>query len=242
RQISRVMSARFDERLAERTRVARELHDTLLQTVQGSKMVADHALKDPADNARAVRALKQLSTWLDQATVEGRTALNSLRASTTEKNDLAEAFRRAVEECRRESGGETTFSVTGAPREIHPVVRDEIYRVGYEAIRNSCAHSGASRVEVTLEYAHDLTLRVSDNGSGIDSEVVEKGKEGHFGLRGMRERAERIGSKFTLVSSRDSGTVITLVVSGRIAFLSSHPPWSQRLKSFFNRNRTHPVE
>ena len=236
RQISRVMSARFDERLAERTRVARELHDTFLQTVQGSKLVADHALKDPADNGRAVQALKQLSTWLDQATVEGRTALNSLRASTTEKNDLAEAFRRAIEECRRASDGETTFSVTGAPREMHPVVRDEIYRVGYEAIRNSCAHSAASRVEVTLEYAHDLILRVCDNGSGIDSEIIKKGKDGHFGLRGMRERAERIGSKFTLVSSRDSGTVMTLVVPGRIAFRNAPSHWTQRLKSSFIRN------
>jgi len=236
RQISRGMSARFDERLAERTRLARELHDTFLQTVQGSKMVADHALKDPADNGRAVQALKQLSMWLDQATVEGRTALNSLRASTTEKNDLAEAFRRAIEKCHRESDGETTFSVTGAQREIHPLVRDEIYRIGYEAIRNSCVHSGASRLEVTLEYAQDLVLRIGDNGSGIESEVVEQGKEGHFGLRGMRERAERIASKLTLVSSRDSGTVITLVVPGRVGFRAGHPHWSERLKSFFSQN------
>ena len=104
---------------------------------------------------------------------------------------------------------------------MHPVVRDEVYKIGYEAIRNACAHSGASKVEVTLEYAHDLMFRISDNGIGIDSEVIEKGKEGHFGLRGMRERAERIGAKFTLVSSPDSGTIITLVVPGRIAFHTS---------------------
>src|SRR5262245_7842979 len=113
RQISRAMSARFDERLAERTRVARELHDTFLQTVEGSKMVADHALKDPADHARMVRAMEQLSTWLAQATEEGRAALNSLRASTTERNNLAEAFRRAIDECRRERRVEISFSVKG---------------------------------------------------------------------------------------------------------------------------------
>ena len=100
RQISRVMAARFDERLAERTRVARDLHDTFLQTVQGSRMVADHALKDSADHARMVRAMEQLAVWLARATEEGRAALNSLRASTTGRNDLAEAFRRAIEECR----------------------------------------------------------------------------------------------------------------------------------------------
>jgi signal transduction histidine kinase/ligand-binding sensor domain-containing protein len=230
-QISRRMSARFDERLAERTRVAREIHDTFLQTVQGSKMVADHALKNSADHARMLRAMEQLSTWLAQATEEGRAALHSLRASTTEKNDLAEAFRRAINECDIASRAEISFSVNGDSREMHPVVRDEIYRVGYEAIRNSCAHSGGDRLEVTLEYAHDLTLRIGDNGVGIDSEVIEKGKEGHFGLRGMRERAERIGSKFTLVSSPDSGTVITLVVPGRIAFSTTRPNWSERIKS-----------
>lgn len=217
-QISRMLGARFDERLAERTRVARELHDTLLQTVQGSKMVADHALKNSADHTRMVRALEQLSTWLAQATEEGRAALQSLRASTTEKNDLAEAFQRAIDESRREINGEISFSVNGNSREVHPVVCDEVYRIGYEAIRNACAHSGAGNLEVRLEYAHDLTLRVSDNGAGIESEVVEKGKEGHFGLRGMRERAERIGAKITLVSSPTAGTVITLVVPGRIAF------------------------
>lgn len=214
-QISRQMSARFDERLAERTRVARELHDTLLQTVQGSKMVADHALKNSTDHTRLVRAMEQLSTWLAQATEEGRAALQSLRSSTTEKNDLAEAFRRAIDEC---GGSEKSFSVNGGSREMHPVVRDEIYRIGYEAIRNACVHSGASKLEVELAYAHDLTLRVSDDGVGIDSAVIEEGKEGHFGLRGMRERAERIGARFTLVSSPNSGTVITLVVPGRIAF------------------------
>ena len=236
RQIARAMSARFDERLAERTRVAREIHDTFLQTVQGSKMVADHALKNSADHARMVRAMEQLSTWLEQATEEGRAALHSLRASTTEKNNLAEAFRRAIDECGRVSRAEISFSVNGDSREMHPVVRDEIYRIGYEAIRNSCAHSGGERLEVTLEYAHDLTFGISDNGVGIGSEVVENGKEGHFGLRGMRERAQRIGSKFTLVSSPNSGTVITLVVPGRIAFRTARPIWSERIKSLFNPN------
>lgn len=235
-QISRMLSARFDERLAERTRVAREIHDTLLQTVQGSKMVADHALKNSTDHTRLLRAMEQLSTWLAQATEEGRTALHSLRASTTEKNNLAEAFRRAIDECGRESSAEISFSVNGGSIEMHPVVRDEIYRIGYEAIRNACAHSGGDRLEITLEYAHDLTLRISDNGVGIDSEVVEHGKDGHFGLRGMSERAERIGSKFTLVSSPDSGTAITLMVPGNIAFRNARPNWSKRIKSLFTPN------
>ena len=212
------MSARFDERLAERTRVARELHDTLLQTVHGSKLVADRALRDTADRDRLVRALEQVSVWLGQAAAEGRAALQSLRASTTESNDLAGAFRRAIDECRNNSSARDAVFRAGTRAGVHPVVRDEVYRIGYEAIRNACVHSHASRIDVVLEYGDDLTLRIGDNGVGIDAAVIETGKEGHFGLRGMRERAERIGAKFTLVSGPETGTAITLNVPGRLAF------------------------
>jgi signal transduction histidine kinase len=109
--------------------------------------------------------------------------------------------------------------VQGRARELHPAVRDEVYRIGYEAIRNACVHSRAGRINVAIEYGRDLTLRISDNGAGIDAAVVETGKEGHFGLRGMRERAERIGATFTLVSGPETGTAITLMVPGRLAFL-----------------------
>jgi signal transduction histidine kinase/streptogramin lyase len=234
RQVAKELGARFDERLAERTRVARELHDTFLQTVQGSKLVADHALKASDDHTRMVRAMEQLSDWLEQATKEGRAALNSLRASTTEKNNLAEAFRRAIDECKTQTHMDASFSVAGESREMHPVVRDEIYRIGYEAIRNSCTHSGAERLEIALEYAQDLILRISDNGVGMDASTLEKEKQGHFGLRGMRERAARIGGKFTLVSSPGSGTVITLVVPGNIAFRNSTPSRVDRIKPLFN--------
>src|SRR5262249_37807916 len=168
RQVARTINARFDERLAERTRLARELHDTLLQTVHGSKLVADDALESSDDPVRLRRALKQVSGWLEQATREGRAALNSLRTSTTEGNDLAEALRGAIEDCRVKSSVDASFSVLGTAREMHPIVRDEVYRVGYEAIRNSCEHSQASRLEVELKYTQELSLNVADNGIGID--------------------------------------------------------------------------
>ena len=104
---------------------------------------------------------------------------------------------------------------------MHPLVRDEVYRIGYEAIRNACAHSAAPRVEVALEYGRDLTVRVTDNGVGMDRTLVEHGRDGHFGLRGMRERAARIGGKFTVASAPGTGTVITLVVTGSTAFRQS---------------------
>jgi ligand-binding sensor domain-containing protein len=130
RQMRRDLSARFDERLAERTRMARELHDTFLQTLQGSKLVADDALERSADPVHMQRATEQLSLWLERAIHEARVALNSLRTSTTQTNDLAEAFKRAAEEGRRHSRMDVSFSVTGHSKEMHPVVRDEIYRIG----------------------------------------------------------------------------------------------------------------
>jgi ligand-binding sensor domain-containing protein/signal transduction histidine kinase len=233
RQVTRALSARFDERLGERTRVARELHDTFLQTVQGSKMVADDALEQRNDPARMRRSLEQLSDWLGRATQEGRAALNSLRTSTTEKNDLAEALERAVEECRIHSPMQGTLSVVGDAKELHPVVRDEVYRIGYEAIRNACAHSGCTRLEVGLNYTQDLAVRVSDNGTGMDSDIAEKGKAGHFGLQGMRERALRIGGKLSVISSPRSGTEITILVPGRIAFQKPSATKFKRIRSLF---------
>jgi signal transduction histidine kinase len=169
-------------------------------------------------------ALEQLSIWLSRATTEGRAALNSLRISTTETNDLAESFRRAIEECRLE----TSLSVVGDTRDMHPIVGDEVYRIGYEAIRNACVHSQASKLRVTLIYADELSVDVSDNGVGIDSLIADRGREGHFGLQGMRERAARIAGKLIVNSAPESGTQVKLVVPGKIiyrkAISDSHRP------------------
>jgi signal transduction histidine kinase/ligand-binding sensor domain-containing protein len=194
RQMTARVQLRYAERLAERTRIARELHDTLLQTIQGSKLVAANALKNAYDPIRTRRALEQLSEWLVRATDEGRAALHSLRTSTIETNDLAAGLRRALEDCRREPSMEAIFNVNGDAREMHPIVRDEIYLIGYEAIRNAHAHSAGSRIDATLTYAGDLSLSVRDNGIGIDSLIAEAGRDGHFGLPSMRERAARIGA------------------------------------------------
>ena len=220
-QIAASLNVRFHERLEERTRIARELHDTILQTVQGSKMVADTALDYSGDPARVRRALEQLSTWLGQAIHEGRTALSVLHGAPSERNDLAAAFQRAVEECRMWTSIAASFSIAGDVRDLHPVVSDEVYRIGYEAIRNACVHSKGSRLNVRLAYHEDLTLRVTDDGVGMDPLVAQQGRVAHFGLQGMRERARRIGARFSIATSANSGTVITLAVPGRIVFLRS---------------------
>ena len=218
RQIATALNVRFDERLAERTRLAREFHDTLLQTIQGSKMVADDALKHHSDATKMLQAMERLSEWLGQAIEEGRAALSSLRSSITERNDMAEALRRAGEECQFQRPIEFVLSVDGAPREMHPIVRDEVYRIGYEATRNACVHSDGTRLSVQLRYLDDLILCVTDNGKGIDPDMAEKEKAGHFGLTGMYERAARLDGRLTVSGSPGAGTEVKLVVPGRIAF------------------------
>ena len=233
RQAKARLNVLFDERLAERTRIARELHDTLLQTVQGSKLVADDALEQSKDANQMRSALEKLSGWLGQATQEGRAALNSLRTSIVETNDLAAALRRVTEECVIDSAVAVKFSTTGSRRDMHPVARDEIYRIGYEAIRNACEHAAASELEIALSYAQDLTLRVSDNGVGMEPAIAREGRAGHFGLRGMRERAERIGSRLTIVSAPHSGTELTLMVPGKVIFRKAHASRFERVRNLF---------
>jgi signal transduction histidine kinase/ligand-binding sensor domain-containing protein len=225
RQIEAAISTRFEERLSERTRLARELHDTLLQTIQGSKMIVDDLLDPPVVSGRPREVMGRLSGALAQALLELRSALNSLRNATTAGNDLAEAFRRAADDCANRGVANLAFVIEGTAREMDPIVRDEIYRIGHEAIRNACHHSGADRIEVRLSYGGDLTFSVHDNGRGIDPEVAAHGKNDHFGLQGMRERAKRSGGTLTISSSIHSGTRLELMIPGDNVFLNGRPTW-----------------
>jgi hypothetical protein len=104
------------------------------------------------------------------------------KSAATEVNDLADAFRRALEECRIHSSMEVSLQESGQIQEMHPIVRDEVYRIGYESIRNACVHSQATQLRVELSYAQDLGVRIRDNGTGIDPDILHRGKRGHFGL------------------------------------------------------------
>jgi ligand-binding sensor domain-containing protein len=219
------MRVRFDDRLQERTRVARDLHDTLMQTVLASKLLVDNS-KDVDSLAKGRAAFVKLSGWLELAAEEGRAVLDSLRASTAEGRDLAEALEQAALEARADRNIDTPILVTGHVCTLHPIVRNEVQRIGVEAIRNACVHSGASYVIVALDYARDLTLRVRDDGQGIDEALLSAGRSGHFGLVGMRERAELVGATLTITSS-PMGTEITLVVPKTVAFTGTLP-WSTK--------------
>ncbi len=222
-----MIDLRLEERVSERTRLARDLHDTLLQTIQASKMVADDALDENSDPEGMLAAMTKLSNWLGLATEEGRAALNSLRISTVQKNDLMESMQKATETFVASNSLKVVFVAIGAPKEMHSLLREEVFRIGCEAIRNACQHSEGDRVDVELGYTEDFVLRVSDNGKGIPPRVADKGKQGHFGLRGMRERAVRIGGKFNLTTSPSSGTEITVRIPGFKIFRKTGAPATQ---------------
>ncbi len=213
------LNARFDERAAERNRLSSELHDTFLQSVEASKMVADYALVESPQNPDHMRkAMVTLSGWLTQATSDGRAALNTLRSSVTLQNNLAEAFQRAAEIARAASSMEFVLSVEGEIRAIHPIVRDEVVRIGSEAIRNASRRPKRDRLRVIIRYARDLTIRVSDTFAaeiGLDARFE---KTARLEVAVLQERALRIGSKVKLIRESTSETEIELRVPGRIAF------------------------
>ncbi|MEO8028605.1 MAG: triple tyrosine motif-containing protein, partial [Bryobacteraceae bacterium] len=235
RQVAAGLGARFDERLTERTRIARELHDTLLQTIQASKMIADTAIESYRDEPRSRASFERISSWLLQATHEGRAALTSLRESTVQENDLAQALQLAGEECVFNRPTTFHLALSGEPRDLHPMVRDDVYRIGHEAIRNACSHSKSPRVEVHLSYGRDLMLRVRDFGKGLDPAVASAGRPGHFGLEGMRERASRTGGKLT-IHAKEPGTEVELLIPGHVGFRSRKSvlrPFRARIRLFF---------
>jgi signal transduction histidine kinase/ligand-binding sensor domain-containing protein len=217
RQINATLRLRYNERLDERTRMARDLHDTLLQTIQGSKLAAENALASSNDPSTR-QSIEKLIAWLGRAVDEGRAALNALRYSRADTSDLAAALRVNVDENLLDGRMQTTFEVSGEPCTMQPVVRDEVYLICYEAIRNACAHSGGTLLHVSIHYGRDLMITIRDNGKGIDSSVLDHGREDHHGLSGMRERAARIGATLEVSSSNQTGTEVSLKVSGDLLF------------------------
>ena len=217
------LTLQFEQRLAERTRIARELHDTLLQSFQGL-MLHFQAVYDLLPAGKAREALEKALNRADLAISEGRDAIQNLRSSTTVTNELVEALAALGEElgCARigESGSPTLrVAVEGTPRELHPILRDDIYRIAREALLNACRHAQANKIEADITYAERLLrLRIRDDGKGIDPKLLGAGRDGHWGLPGMRERAEQIGAQLDIWSEAGAGTEVELRVPGSIAY------------------------
>lgn len=235
RELTRQLNVRFEERLSERTRIAQDLHDTLLQGFVSASMqlhvAADHL---PADSPARVQ-LSRVLELMGQVIDEGRNAVRDLRSSTNGGSvDLEQALSRIEQELALDERIGFRVIVEGQARPLHPIIRDEVYRIGREALVNAFRHSGASNIEVEIEYApKHLRLLVRDNGCGIDPKVLRSGREGHWGLSGMRERAEEIGAKLKVWSRDGAGTEVEVSIPGNTAFdfYTSHPKpgWFGRL-------------
>jgi signal transduction histidine kinase/ligand-binding sensor domain-containing protein len=223
RQLHHEFNMTLDARVGERTRIARELHDTLLQSFHGILL----HLQTVSNELPTGHSKEKLDSVIDQAEhaiVEGRNAVQGLRITTIEGNDLAVAIRTLGEELAAAQGGlrRPNFSVQveGTPRNLHPIVRDEIYRMAGEALRNAFRHAHAQRIEAEIHYGdRELRVRVRDDGKGIDPHhLSDEGPAGHFGLRGMRERSKLIGGKLSVWSELESGTELEFSIPGERAY------------------------
>ena len=227
RQLAQQFNMRLEERVNERTRIARDLHDTLLQSFHGLMLRFQAAYNLYETNPE--EAQKTLGSAIDRAAdaiTEGRDTVQGLRVSTLERNDLALAISTLGEEL---AGSETNpndakfhVGVEGTARELHPILRDEVYRIAGEGMRNAFKHAGARRIEVEIHYGErEFRLRVRDDGKGIDARLLSDGRAGHFGLRGMRERAKLLGGKLTVWSELDAGTEVELRIPAANAYESA---------------------
>jgi Signal transduction histidine kinase len=225
RQLARQFNMRLEERVGERTRIARDLHDTLLQSFHGVMLHFQTGINQlPERPGEAQKTLEKAMHQAKHAIVEGREAIQGLRSSVVETNDLAMAMRTLGEQLAADSNS-TAFQVhmEGTSRDLHPILRDEVYRITGEGIRNAFRHADAKQIEVEIHYDdRRLRVRVRDDGKGIDPKLLsDDGREGHFGLRGMRERAKLIGGKLTVWSELDAGTELELSIPAARAYTTA---------------------
>jgi len=234
-QLRTQLTLRFEERLAERTRIAQDLHDTLLQGLVSASMQLHVANDHLANDSPAKPMVGRVMQLMTQVVEEGRDAVRGLRSTSGNADDLETAFSRAGQEFGNDQVKDCRVIVDGTPRELHPIIRDEAYRIGREALANAFRHAQATKIEIELEYAsRHLRILVRDDGAGIDSEVLQSGRDGHWGLAGMRERAESIGARLKVWSRANAGTEVELVIPSHVAFVlqaaNGKSKWFQREK------------
>lgn len=238
RQLQHQFNIGLEAQVIERTRIARELHDTMLQSFQGL-LLRFQAVSNllPARPEEAKTRIDSVIEEGSNAITEGRDAVHELRSAGLTAADLAQSIRNFSKELLgnmpSENLPEFRLQVEGTPKDLNPVVRDEVYRIAVEALRNAIRHAGAKRIEVEIRYdPEDLELRIRDDGKGIDTGVLDKEHApGHWGLCGMRERAKLIGASFEIWSKFGSGTEIELTIPAASAYakpIASRRPFASR--------------
>ncbi|MCE9672876.1 histidine kinase [Myxococcus stipitatus] len=233
RQVQAQTRRLLEERHRERVRIARELHDTLLQGVHGLVLRFQTAAEQiPADHPARVSMEKALDR-ADEVLVEGRDRVMDLRAATEQSEDLAAALARVGRSLMEEHGVEFRLVEEGSAVPLDAMVHDEAFHIGREALMNAFQHARARRIEAELTYDFGmLRLRVRDDGRGVDEAFLRAGgKPGHWGLSGMRERALRIGARMEIWCREGAGTEVELrVPAGRAYRGASQGAWRAWLR------------
>jgi signal transduction histidine kinase/streptogramin lyase len=231
----------LEVRISERERIARELHDTLLQGFQGLMLrlqaVRNLLPERPGDAAKSLDSAMQVG---DQAIGEGRDAVQSLHSSSVDDRDLATSLSALATELAAgidaRSKPQYRVIVEGRPRELTAVVRVDAYRIAREAVRNAYEHAKAGHIETEVTFGDvDLTIRVRDDGIGVDPQILASGQRaGHWGLPGMRERSESFGGRLHIWSERNAGTEVELRIPAKVAYAQAPPSTSSRLGDLFS--------
>ena len=220
RLVTHEVKARLYERLTERERIARDLHDTFFQSIQGLLLRFNTAASKLKPDEPARDLFQETLRQSDQVMLQGRELVLDLRTGSGELGSLSEACMNVGTELRRSRDLDFKVLVQGEPKELHPLVFEEAYRICKEALGNAFQHSAARTIEAELNYeASGLRLRIRDDGVGIDRNILsEGGRENHWGLPGMRERARRIGAGLDLWSRNGAGTEVELRIPAAVAY------------------------
>jgi signal transduction histidine kinase len=229
-QIRREFNAQLDGRVDERLRVARELHDTMLQSFQAA-LIQMQAARNIFTRRpeKTEESLDKAINTAAGAIAEGRGAIQDLRLHAAGGSDLAQLLTAAGQELAQSeapSENPAAFRVTveGERQSLKPLLQDEIYRIARELLRNAFRHAHARQIEAEIRYdSRQFRLHVRDDGKGIDPEILKAGgRAGHYGLPGMRERVDRFGGKLDFWSDSGAGTEAVLTVPGAVAYASSN--------------------
>ena len=235
RQLQREFNTAIEARVNERTRIARELHDTLLQSLQALLFQYQAARNLFAGGSeRAMQVLDATIDRTEQAIAESRDAIRDIRSDIVSQNALPELLTRAGSELAESQADQDmlTFGLTveGERRTLTPIIQEETYRIALELLRNAFRHAKAHRVETEIRYDDDtLRLRIRDDGKGMDLKILQGDSSGHWGLRGVRERAQRIGAKLDVWSEAGAGAEFQLTVPAGIAYVGSGDSFPLRL-------------
>jgi signal transduction histidine kinase/streptogramin lyase len=233
RQATTRLHQRLGARLEERERIAHELHDTFFQGIQGLLLRFHTATSQLRKDEPARQIFEEALKQSDQVMLEGRELVLDLRETVSEPSDLPTAFADFGDGMRKGASCDFKVVVNGTVRPLHPVVLEELFKVGKEALGNAFRHSGAHSVETELNYERsELRIRVRDDGTGIDSAILRQGhREGHFGLPGMRERAQKVGAHLDVWSRSGAGTEVEVRIPAGVAYVSeSNGSWLWRLR------------